>query len=380
MDAAPAGARKPERPAAGPRKAGTRATRLPMSPEDALSVYRAMLRIRRFETTGNELYLAGKIPGMSPHLYIGEEAVAASISAFLRPDDYIVSNHRGHGHCLAKGARMDRMLAEIQGKTTGYCRGRGGSMHIADVKLGNLGANGIVGAGIPIAVGAALSIVYRGTDQIAVVYFGDAASNQGSFHEAVNMAAAMKLPVLLVCENNQYGLSTPITKTNPTAQISDKAHGYGLEHATVDGMDLETAYRAARAAVEYVRRERRPYFIEYVTYRFLGHGASDNRSYRTREEEETWKKRSPLENFRPRMISAYRIPEEKITAIEAEVEKELADALKFAAESPEPSPEDLYEDVYSPTEAVRQAFPGWLPRALREGQQDGAGPRKGGPT
>ncbi len=337
-----------------------------MTPEEALAVYRTMARIRRFETAGHELYLGGKIPGMSPHLYIGEEAVAASISAFLRTDDYIVSNHRGHGHCLAKGASMDRMLAEIQGKITGYCRGRGGSMHIADVKLGNLGANGIVGAGIPIAVGAALSIVYRGTDQISVVYFGDAASNQGSFHEAVNMAAAMKLPVLLVCENNQYGLSTPISKTNPTAQISDKAHGYGIEHATVDGMDLEKAFAGARAAVSYVRRERRPYFVEYETYRFLGHGASDNRSYRTKEEEEKWKKRSPLENFRPRMISAYGIPEAKIAAIEAEVDAEVAHALQFAAESPEPSPDDLYEDVFFPTEAVRQAFPGWTPR-LRDG-------------
>ena len=338
---------------------------LPMSAADALAVYRAMLRIRRFETAGHELYLGGKIPGMSPHLYIGEEAVAASISHFLRADDYIVSNHRGHGHCLAKGATMDRMLAEIQGKITGYCRGRGGSMHIADVKLGNLGANGIVAAGIPIAVGAALSIVYRGTDQVSVVYFGDAASNQGAFHEAVNMAAAMKLPVVLVCENNQYGLSTSIKTTNPTAQISDKAHGYGIEHATVDGMDLETAYQGARTAVEYVRRERRPYFIEYETYRFLGHGASDNRSYRTKEEEETWKKRSPLENFRPRMLTAYGIPEETIAAIEAEVEKEVAHALKFAAESPEPSPSDLLEDVYYPTEAVRQAFPGWSPKESR---------------
>ncbi len=336
-----------------------------MTAQEALSVYRTMVRIRRFETSGHELYLGGKIPGMSPHLYIGEEAVASSISHFLTKEDYIVSNHRGHGHCLAKGASMDKMLAEIQGKTTGYCRGRGGSMHIADVTLGNLGANGIVAAGIPIAVGAALSIVYRGTKQISVVYFGDAASNQGAFHEAVNMAAAMRLPVLLVCENNQYGLSTNIKTTNPTAQISDKAHGYGLEHATVDGMDLETAFAGARTAVEYVRRERRPYFIEYDTYRFLGHGASDNRSYRTKEEEERWKKRSPIENFRPRMIAAYGIPEAEIAAIEAEVEKEVAHALKFAAESPEPSADDLFEDVYYPTEAVRQAFPGWTQKAAR---------------
>ncbi len=212
-----------------------------------------MFRIRRFETTCNELYLGAKIPGMSPHLYIGEEASAASVCFFLNTDDYIVSNHRGHGHCLGKGAAMDRMLAEIMGKSTGYCRGRGGSMHIADVTLGNLGANGIVGAGIPIAVGAGLSIVYRGTHQISVVFFGDAATNQGTFHEGVNMAGAMKLPVLLVCENNQYGLSTLIQRTSSTAVLSDKAHGYGIEHVTVDGMDAEVAFQAARTAVEYVR-------------------------------------------------------------------------------------------------------------------------------
>ncbi|HET6486302.1 MAG TPA: thiamine pyrophosphate-dependent dehydrogenase E1 component subunit alpha, partial [Spirochaetia bacterium] len=339
-------------------KAPARATgTLPMGAEDALRLYRTMFRIRRFETTCNELYLGAKIPGMSPHLYIGEEASAASVCFFLNKDDYIVSNHRGHGHCLGKGAAMDRMLAEIMGKSTGYCRGRGGSMHIADVTLGNLGANGIVGAGIPIAVGAGLSIVYRGTRQIAVVFFGDAATNQGTFHEGVNMAGAMKLPVLLVCENNQYGLSTLIQRTSSTAVLSDKAHGYGIEHVTVDGMDAEVAFQAARTAVEYVRAERKPYFLEYDTYRFLGHGASDNRSYRTKEEEERWKKRSPVENFRLRMLSAYGIAEEKIKGLEAEVETELANALKFAQESPEPSPDGALEDVFFPTPAVEQALP-----------------------
>ena len=329
--------------------------RLAMTSADAKSIYRSMLRIRRFETACNDLYLKARIPGMSPHLYIGEEAVAAAVSHFLRKDDYIVSNHRGHGHCLAKGAAMDRMLAEIMGKRTGYCKGRGGSMHIADVTLGNLGANGIVGAGIPIAVGAAFSIAYRGTDQISVVYFGDAASNQGTFHEAVNMAAAMKLPLLLVCENNHYGLSTPIKKTCPTDCVSDKAHGYGIEHATVDGMDAEESFIAARQAVAFVRKERLPLMLEFVTYRFLGHGASDNRSYRTREEEEVWKKRSPVEGFRARMLSAYGIPETQVAAIESEVEAELTAALKFADESPDPSPEEALQDIFVPTEAVRQA-------------------------
>ncbi len=323
-----------------------------MTRTEAAGLYRSMLRIRSFEKTCHDLYLAGKIPGMSPHLYIGEEAVAASICSFLKPDDYIVSNHRGHGHCLAKGASMNRMLAEIMGKETGYCRGRGGSMHIADVTLGILGANGIVGAGVPIANGAAFSIRFRGTDQVSVCFFGDAASNQGAFHEATNMAAAMKLPLLLVCENNQYGLSTRIQDTCPTSEISDKAHGYGIEHQTVDGMDAELSYKAAGEAVSYVRENRRPYLIEFVTYRFLGHGASDNRSYRTREEEEEWKKRCPVESLRGKLGPVYGMKPGEIRKIEREVEKEVAEALKFTEDSPDPSPAEALADVFAGTGAA----------------------------
>ena len=319
-----------------------------ISGREAKKLYLMMLRIRRFEETCYELYLAGKIPGMSPHLYIGEEAVAASVCFFLNRDDYIVSTHRGHGHCLAKGARMDRMLAEIMGKETGYCRGRGGSMHIADIATGNLGANGIVGAGIPIAVGAALSAAYRKTEQIAVCFFGDAASNQGTFHEAVNMAASMNLPVLLVCENNQYGLSTHIKKTCPTCNISDKAHGYGIEHTTVDGMDAELSFRTAEKAVSYVRNQKRPYMIEFITYRFLGHGASDNRSYRTKEEEEEWIKRCPLKNLRKKLLSDLKMEIKEVETLEEEVEKEVAASIKFAQDSPYPKPEDVLENIFAP--------------------------------
>lgn len=317
--------------------------------EQALALYRSMFRIRRFEETCHELYFSGKIPGMSPHLYIGEEAVAASVCFFLKKDDYIVSTHRGHGHCLAKGARIDRMLAEITGKETGYCKGRGGSMHIADVTTGNLGANGIVAAGVPIAVGAALSIIYRKTGQISVCFFGDAASNQGTFHEAVNMAACMNLPVLLVCENNQYGLSTPIKKTCPTCEISDKAHGYGIEHTTCDGMDVEISLAAAREAADYVRDKKKPYLIEFITYRFLGHGASDNRSYRTREEEAEWLKKCPVKNFREKMLSNYKIDAKKIESLEKEVEEEVSAGLKFAEESPYPKPEEVMENIFAPS-------------------------------
>jgi len=319
-----------------------------MNSQDALNLYRSMFRIRRFEETCHELYRAGKIPGMSPHLYIGEEAIAASICFFLKKDDYIVSTHRGHGHCLAKGARMDRMLAEIMGKETGYCKGRGGSMHIADVTTGNLGANGIVGAGLPIAVGASLSIIYRKTGQISVCFFGDATSNQGTFHEAVNLAACMNLPVLLVCENNQYGLSTPIKKTCPTREISDKAHGYGIEHATCDGMDTETSFSAAKKAIDYVRNEKKPYLIEFITYRFLGHGASDNRSYRTREEEAEWLKKCPVKNFREKMLSSLKINPKEIETLERETEEEVSAGLKFAEDSPYPKPEEVMENIFAP--------------------------------
>lgn len=319
-----------------------------ISRKEAMELYHSMFRIRRFEETCYDLYLSGKIPGMSPHLYIGEEAVAASICCFLNRDDYIVSTHRGHGHCLAKGARMDRMLAEIMGKETGYCRGRGGSMHIADVNTGNLGANGIVGAGIPIAVGAALSATYRKTGQIAVCFFGDAASNQGTFHEAVNMAAIMNLPVLFVCENNQYGLSTPIKKTCPTCNISDKAHGYGIEHATVDGMDAEASFYAADIAISYVRQQKRPYMIEFITYRFLGHGASDNRSYRTREEEEGWIKKCPVKNFRKKLLSDLKVDIKEVETLEKIAEDEVAASIKFAQDSPDPKPGEVMENIFAP--------------------------------
>ena len=319
-----------------------------MKKDEALAIYKSMYEIRRFEEKCHELYLNKRIPGMSPHLYIGEEAVAATICYFLRKDDYIVSTHRGHGHCLAKGAKLDRMFAEIMGKETGYCKGRGGSMHIADINTGNLGANGIVGAGLPIAVGAGFSIYYRDTDQISVCFFGDAASNQGTFHEAINMAAAMKLPVLFVCENNHYGLSTPITHTCPTENVSDKAHGYCVEHATVDGMGVESSFQAAEEAVEYVRKNRKPYFIEFVTYRFLGHGASDNRSYRTREEEAEWIKKCPVKSFRSKLESDHKIKIEQIVEIENTVEADVEAALKFAEESPDPKAEDVFENIFTP--------------------------------
>ena len=230
-----------------------------LSPEIRKSLYRQMVRIRLFEEKTHELYKSAKLTGMSPHLCIGEEASAAGVISTLNVDDYILSTHRGHGHCLAKGAQMGKMYAELFGKETGYCHGRGGSMHIADVSMGNLGANGIVGAGLPIAVGAGLSIRKRGTKQVVVCFFGDAATNQGAFHEAMNMSKAFRLPIVWACENNLYGLSTPIDKVSATSTLSDRAKGYGMAGFSVDGMDVEAVRAVAAGRSGPGARRRRPH-------------------------------------------------------------------------------------------------------------------------
>ena len=269
-----------------------------LSPQTRIALYRQMVRIRKFEEKTHELYKAGRLTGMSPHLCIGEEASAVGVISALNPDDYILSTHRGHGHCLAKGAEMGKMYAELYGKETGYCRGRGGSMHIADVAKGNLGANGVVAAGMPIALGAGFSIQKKHTQQVVVCFFGDAATNQGAFHEAMNMSKAFHLPVVWVCENNLYGLSTPIEKVAATPTLSDRAKGYAMPGITVDGMDVEAVRAVAEGAVSLARGGGGPTLLEVRTYRYFGHGASDHRPYRTREEEQEWWKRCPVATYR----------------------------------------------------------------------------------
>jgi len=315
--------------------------------ELAISLYRSMLGIRLFEEKVLFLYQANKLYGMSPHLYIGEEAIAAGVCALLRPDDYIVSTHRGHGHCLAKGASMKKMLAELCGRSTGYCKGRGGSMHIADTATGNLGANGIVGAGLPIACGAGLSIRYRKTDQVVACFFGDAATNQGTFHEAVNFSAVMKLPVIWICENNLYGLSTPIRKMTCTKTISERASAYGIPGVTVDGMDVLAVYGAAEGAVNRARSGEGPTLIEAVTYRFLGHGLSDNRSYRTKEEEAEWRKRCPIQRMRTYLLEESLANAEELERIRDVLKAEVDEAENFALTSPEPEQAEATKYVFT---------------------------------
>ena len=253
------------------------------SKEQLLDFYRTMYTIRRFEENVNNLFLAGEIPGFV-HLYIGEEAIATGMMANLSPKDYITSTHRGHGHTIAKGADLNRMMAEIFGKSTGYCKGKGGSMHIADFSIGMLGANGVVGGGYNLAVGAGLAAKLSGTDQVSVCFFGDGASNRGTFHEGMNMAAAWKLPVVFVCENNQWASTTPYRTTTSVENISDRAIGYGIPGVVVDGNDVFAVYEAAQAAVERARDGGGPTLLEAKTYRIKGHFVGDPEMYRTKEE------------------------------------------------------------------------------------------------
>ncbi|MDK2855361.1 MAG: acetoin:2,6-dichlorophenolindophenol oxidoreductase subunit alpha [Bacillota bacterium] len=316
------------------------------SQEQLEAFYRTMYTIRSFEEKINDLFLAGEIPGFV-HLYIGEEAVATGVMANLRKTDYITSTHRGHGHTIAKGADLKRMMAEIFGKRTGYCRGKGGSMHIADFSIGMLGANGVVGGGFNLAVGAALAAKLMGTDQVAVCFFGDGASNRGTFHEGLNMAAVWKLPVVFVCENNQYASTTPYRTTTSVENIADRAIGYGIPGVVVDGNDVFAVYEAAQAAVERARSGGGPTLLEAKTYRIKGHFVGDPELYRTRQEvEEHLENDDPLKNFRRQVLAASRLSERELAEIEAQVREEIEEAVDFARKSPFPAPEELFEDLY----------------------------------
>ena len=310
-----------------------------LSQAEHTGMLRQMLRIRHFEENLYQMYLNKQVPGMSPHLSVGQEAVAAGVCQALQREDYLLTTHRGHGHVLAKGANMNRMLAEIRGKETGYCHGRGGSMHIADVGLNIVGANGIVGGGMPIAVGVGLSCVYRKTQAVVACFFGDAAANIGSFHESINMAAAMKLPVIWICENNQYGLSTPAASTVAGGSVGARGAAYGIPGCTVDGNDVLAVYAKACEAVERARAGQGPSLIEALTYRWYGHGASDNRSYRTREEEAAWKEKCPVRRYKSYLAEKKILTDEEMRRLEAEAEAEVQAAIRFAEESPLPAPE-----------------------------------------
>jgi len=305
-----------------------------------------MHKIRIFEETVDDLYARGLVHG-TMHLSIGQEASAVGSISALRDEDYILSTHRGHGHCIAKGADIKLMMAEFMGKETGYCRGRGGSMHIADMEGRNLGANGVVGGGIPLAVGVGLSLKMRGRDEIVMGFFGDGAANQGSFHESLNMAAIWCLPVVYVCENNQYGMSMSTRRAFKIENISQRAASYGMPGVTVDGNDVLEVYEAATEAVKRARAGEGPTLIECKTYRWKGHSKSDHERYRTKEEIKAWKKKDPIKRFREILIAEGVIGEEEARQIEEEARQTITEAVEYAQASPEPAVDTILEGVYA---------------------------------
>jgi acetoin:2,6-dichlorophenolindophenol oxidoreductase subunit alpha len=317
-----------------------------MSKERFLQMLETMLRIRRFEERASKEFANGKIPGFV-HLYIGEEAVATGVCINLRKDDYVASTHRGHGHCIAKGADLNRMMAELFGKKTGYCGGKGGSMHIADLDIGILGASGIVGSGIPLGTGAGLSARYRGTDQVAVCFFGDGATNQGTFHESLNLASIWKLPVIYVCENNQLAQTMPFSKHVNIKDISIRATSYGIPGVTVDGMDVTAVDEAARKAVENARRGDGPTLLECKTYRYQPHLEGDGFEFRTKSEIEDFHRRfDTIERLKKKLFSERILTEDSFERINRKILKEIDEAVDFAEKSPFPEPNEIYENVY----------------------------------
>jgi pyruvate dehydrogenase E1 component alpha subunit len=315
-------------------------------PEFLKLLYRRMVTIRLFEEKAGELFLAGDLPGFV-HLYVGEEAIAVGVCANLSETDYITSTHRGHGHCIAKGAQIGRMMAEIFGKRTGYCHGKGGSMHIADFSIGMLGANGVVGGGYNLAVGAALAAKMRGSGQVAVCFFGDGAANRGTFHEALNMAAAWKLPVVFVCENNQWASTTPYQTTTAVRDIADRAAGYGIPGVIADGNDVFDVYETAKTAVGLARHGHGPTLVEAKTYRIKGHFVGDPEMYRTKAEvREQFEKNDPLKNFISKVTAHAWLPIEELEAIKAEMASAIEEAVDAARHAPYPEAHELHADLY----------------------------------
>lgn len=311
-----------------------------------IKMYKDMLRIRLFEEKVRELDMKGKLPGFF-HLYVGEEAVAVGACSAINKDDYITSTHRGHGHLIAKGGDLKKAMAELYAKETGYCKGKGGSMHIAAPELGMLGANGIVGAGIPIATGAALSAKYQKNGRIAVCFFGDGASNQGTFHEALNIGASFNLPVVYVCENNLYGVGTRQRDVRKVEHIAERAKAYDMPGVIVDGNDVEAVYNAVKEAADRARRGEGPTLIECKTYRHYTHFTGEPDTYRSKEEIDFWKTKDPLKLYPQKLMQEGVIDEDGIKKIQKEVEDEINEAVEFAERSPNPKLESALDDVYA---------------------------------
>lgn len=309
-------------------------------------MYLRMLRIREFESKAQTLFADGKIPGFV-HLYLGEEAVATGVCACLGDEDYITSTHRGHGHIVAKGGDLKFMMAELFGKATGYCKGKGGSMHIADRDKGILGANGIVGAGHNIAVGAGLSAQLRETDQVCVCFFGDASTNQGTFHESMNLASIWKLPIVFVCENNNYGISMSQARHQAIKDVADRGAAYGIPGIVVDGNDVLAVYEAAAEAVARARKGQGPTLVECKTYRWRGHFEGDPGNYKPKKEQEEWVKKDPIPRFESFLRENTILSDKEIAACGQQVMDEIKEAIRFAEESPDPDMASVVQDIYS---------------------------------
>jgi len=313
--------------------------------ETLVYMYRKLLEIRRFEEKVWDLFGRNLVPG-TLHLYLGEEATAVGVCTNLTDEDYVTSTHRGHGHCIAKGADLKKAMAEILGKKTGYCKGKGGSMHVADASVGNLGATAIVGSAIPMAAGAGLACRLRGKGQAVACFFGDGASNNGTFHEALNMAAIWKLPVVFVCENNMYAMGTRITNVTAIENIADRAAAYGMPGVVVDGNDVVAVYKAAREAVERARNGAGPTLLECKTYRHKGHSRFDPAKYRPPKEVEEWMRRDPVSRFRRKLVQEGVLTEAEADEIDRQITGLVEEAAKFALESPYPELEEALEDVF----------------------------------
>ncbi|EJN60750.1 thiamine pyrophosphate-dependent dehydrogenase E1 component subunit alpha [Halogranum rubrum] len=318
------------------------------SEEGQREALRRMLTIRAFDTKAGDLFGDGELPGFV-HLYIGEEAVAVGACSALEEEDYITSTHRGHGHCIAKGLEPEQMMSELYGKRDGYCNGKGGSMHIADVDAGMLGANGIVGAGPPLATGAALTSHLRGEDTVALAFFGDGAVAQGQIHEAINIAATWNLPAIFLVENNQFGEGTPVEKQHNVQHLSETAEAYNIPGFTVDGMDVTAVFEAVREARKRALDGEGPTFIEADTYRYRGHFEGDQQPYRTKEDVAIWQDRDAIESFKQKLVDAGTITEAEFDEMESEIHDRIEKAAADAKEAPYPDPSEAYEDMFSAT-------------------------------
>ena len=353
------------------RAAKRGSSNLTVPPEKLEEIYTTMRRIRSFEERTADLFQEGVVKGTA-HSYVGEEAIASAVGSILRDDDYMASNHRGHGHCIAKGAKLDRMMAELMGRDTGYCHGLGGSMHIADMNLNILGANGIVGAAMPLSTGTALAAKLRGTDQVVVAFFGDGGSNQGIFHESLNLASVWKLPVLFICENNQYALSTSYKRTTSAAQISDRAIGYQVPGVTIDGNDPIEVYNVVEEAVARARAGEGPTLIECLTYRWGQHSLRANlNDPRPDKELKEWIARDPMKVIEKALLDNKVATRERLTEIGNDVKAELEDAVAFGKDSPEPNVAMMEAAVYSPHATYTEPGPNTdrelsFPEALNE--------------